>query len=72
MDIKSEATKIAKSAKFGGVSIHAQATADSRLEVTVEARGSVDLPGDSDAVLANILGMLGLGNSARPSPPSEP
>jgi hypothetical protein len=52
---------------FGGVSFHLRATEDSRLEVTVEAKGSVDLPGDLDQVVAQIGGLLGLGNSKLPS-----
>jgi len=68
MDIK-EKLKALKPA-FGGVSLHLRATDDSRLEVTVEAKGSVDLPGDLDQVVAQVGGLLGLGNSPQPSPSS--
>lgn len=72
MDIKAEVSKVAKTAKFEGVSFHVKASADSRLEVAVEAKGSIDLPGDADAVIAGLLGTFGLGNSKPPSTPSEP
>ena len=65
MDIKETVTTSLKSAKFEGASFHFTATEDSRFAVTVELKGSVDLPGDSDKVLANVLGMLGLGKSSQ-------
>ena len=67
MDIKTALTGIKNSAKFEGVHIHLQATEDSRLQVRIDASGSVDLPGDLDAIVANIGGLLGLGNSQAPS-----
>lgn len=70
MNIKDEAMAVAKTAKFEGVSVHANAV-NSRLVVNVEIRGSVDLPGDSDVIVANLLGMVGLGNSKPLSTPSE-
>lgn len=68
MDIKQVVSDTAKSAKFEGASFHFNATEDSRFQVTVELKGSIDLPGSSDQVLANMLGMMGLG---KPSSPSE-
>lgn len=64
MDIKQTIVDSAKSAKFEGVSFHVNATDDSRLAIVVEVKGSVDLPGDLDSVVANMLGMLGLGKSS--------
>jgi len=60
MDIKQIAVDTAKSAKFEGLSVDVNAV-NSRLEVTAHVRGSIDLPGDADQVVANIVGMLGLG-----------
>lgn len=64
MDIKETVATSLKSAKFEGASFHFSSTEDSRFAVTVELKGSIDLPGSSDQVLANMLGMLGLGNSS--------
>ena len=67
MDIKQVVTDTAKSAKFEGVSFNVTASADSRLNVQVTLNASVDLPGDADAVVANMLHMLGLGKSSNSS-----
>jgi hypothetical protein len=64
MTIPEQAKAIAQTAKFDGVSVHVTATENSRLAVTVEAKGSIDLPGDLDKTVANLLGLLGLGNSS--------
>ena len=71
MDIKQAFTDTLKTAKFGGISVHLHATETSELEVSVEAKGRINLPGDLDQVVANIGGMLGLGNSQAPSPSSS-
>lgn len=67
MDIKQIAVDTAKSAKFEGFSVDVSAVA-SRLQVTAHLIGSIDLPGDADQVVANIVGMLGLG---KPSDSSQ-
>lgn len=70
MDIKAQAQAVAKSAKFEGINIDLSAK-DSRLHVEVRARGSVDLPGNLDEVVAQLGGMLAAGKSSSPSPNSE-
>lgn len=60
MDIKQVVVDTAKSAKFEGFSVDVSAV-DSRLQVTAHLKGSIDLPGDADQVVANMLGLLGLG-----------
>ena len=72
MDIKQTLKDTAKSAKFDGLSIHVAATPESRLQLKVEMAGSVDLPGDRDQVVAQIAGLLGVGNSLPSSQPSSP
>lgn len=67
VDIKQMVSDSAKSAKFEGVHFKVAATPDSRLSIEVVLQASVDLPGDADAVVANMLGLLGLGNSPMPS-----
>ena len=65
---------VAKTLKpqFGGVHVHVRATDDSRLLVSVEAEGSVDLPGELDQIVAQVVNLWpGLGNSPAPSPSSE-
>lgn len=57
--------------EFGGVHLHVRATEDSRLHVSVEAEGSVDLPGELDQIIAQVASLAGLGNSLAPSPSSE-
>lgn len=71
MDIKKTAIETAKSAKFEGADIKLDVV-NSRLQVGVNLRASVDLPGDLDQVVANIAGMLGVGNSKESSPPPAP
>lgn len=63
MNIKEKLQETAKTAKFDGITIDLSATSDSRLQLEVRAKGSVDLPGDLDQVVAQIGGLLGLGNS---------
>jgi hypothetical protein len=70
MDIKARAKEVAQSAKFEGVSIDLSAV-DSRLQVEVRARGSIDLPGNLDEVVAQLGGMLAAGKSSSHSPSSE-
>ena len=70
MDIKSEAKKVAQSAKFEGVNIDLSAV-DSRLHAEVRVRGSIDLPGNLDEVVAQLGGMLAAGKLSSPSPNSE-
>lgn len=60
MDIKQAAKDTVASAKFEGFSLDVSAV-DSRLQVTAHIKGSIDLPGDADSVVANIVGLLGLG-----------
>jgi hypothetical protein len=60
-----------KTAKFNGVSVHCNLAPDKSLDVSIEARANVDLPGDLDVIVANAAKMLGLGNSPAPSPSSE-
>lgn len=62
-NLKQSLLDSAKSAKFAGISFHFNATEDSRLEVNVDLKGSIDLPGDTDKVVAQMLGLLGMGNS---------
>lgn len=71
MDIKKTAIETAKSAKFEGADIKLDVV-NSRLQGSINLRGSVDLPGDLDQVVAQIAGALGVGNSPAPSPPSAP
>lgn len=71
MDFKKTAIETAKSAKFEGADIKLDVV-NSRLQGVVSLRGSVDLPGDLDQVVANIAGLLGVGNSQESSPPSAP
>ena len=67
MDIKGELATTWASKKFEGATFDCNVV-DSRLNVTVHVRGSVDLPGDLDAVVANVFGLLGMGNSQKPLP----
>lgn len=60
MDIKQVAIDTAKSAKFEGVNIDVDVI-NSRLAVNVHLKGSLDLPGDADQMVANVLHLLGLG-----------
>lgn len=69
MDIKAKAKEVAQSAKFEGINIDLSAV-DSRLHVEVRARGSIDLPGNLDEVVAQLGGMLAAGKSSSPSPNS--
>ena len=69
MDIKKTAIETAKTAKFEGANLSLDVV-DSRLRGTLSVAGSIDLPGDMDQIVANIAGMLGVGNSPQPSPPS--
>ena len=71
MDIKQTLSETAKSAKFEGCTIDVSA-ANSRLQVAVHVRGSVDPPGDLDEVVAQIGGLLGLGKSQGQSNSSAP
>lgn len=66
MDIKKAAVDTAKSAKFEGFSVDVSAV-DSRLHVVAHIKGSIDLPGDADQVVANMLGLLGLGKHSESS-----
>lgn len=63
MDIKQKLKDTLKSAKFGGIAVHVNATKDSKLEVEVVTKGVIDLPGDLDHIVAQITDLLGLGNS---------
>ena len=67
MDIKQTLTDTAKSAKFEGFTVDFDVR-ESRLQVNAHLRGSIDLPGDADQVLANMLGLLGLGKPSDNSP----
>jgi len=67
MDIKKAISDSAKSAKFEGVTFNVVAGTDSRLKVQVVLNASVDLPGEADAVVANMFAMLGLGKSSNSS-----
>ena len=69
-DPKTAALAVWASKKFDGIHVHLEATADSRLSIKVDASGSVDLPGDLDAIVATIGNMFGWGNSTAPSPSS--
>ena len=71
MDIKQTAIDTAKSAKFDRASVHL-AVVNSRLEVNLDLYASIDLPGDLDQVVANIGGLLGMGNLPEPSPSPAP
>ena len=71
MDIKQILVDTAKSAKFEGVTVDVSA-AGSRLVVDAHLRGSVDLPGDLDEVVAQALHLLGLGKSPQSSGSSAP
>ena len=53
MDIKQTLTDTAKSAKFEGFTVDFDVR-ESRLQVNAHLRGSIDLPGDADQVLANM------------------
>lgn len=55
------------SKKFEGFTLDCSAGKDSRLNVTLQVKASVDLPGEADAVVAQLIGMIGLGNSKEPS-----
>jgi hypothetical protein len=59
------------SRKFEGANIDL-GVVDSRLQVEVRLKGSVDLPGDLDQVVAHVGGLLGLGNSPESSEDSKP
>lgn len=72
MDIKQIFADTLKTKKFDGITVHVQATGDSRLQVRVEASGSVDLPGNMDEMVGQIANLFGLGNSPKPLPPSPP
>lgn len=71
MDIKKTAIETAKTAKFEGATLSLDVV-DSRLRGTLSVAGSIDLPGDMDQIVANIAGLLGVGNSKESSPPSAP
>ena len=71
MDLKQTAIDTAKSAKFDRASVHLSVV-NSRLEVNLDLYASIDLPGDLDQVVANIGGMIGLGNSPAPSTSPAP
>lgn len=71
MDLKQAAIDSAKSAKFDRASVHL-AVVNSRLEVNLDLYASIDLPGDLDQVVANVAGILGLGNSPALSTPPAP
>lgn len=64
MDIKETVSQTLKSGRFEGISVHVNASEDSRLQVQVELKASVDLPGDADKVVAQLLGFLLPGNSS--------
>lgn len=64
MDFKQIALDTFNSKKFEGFTIDCNA-ANSRLHLTLQVKGSVDLPGELDQVIANVVGMLGLGNSKK-------
>lgn len=66
MDFKKLAKDTFDSKKFEGFTVDASVV-NSRLHLTVQVKGSVDLPGDSDFVLAQLIGLLGVGNSPKPS-----
>jgi len=66
MDIKQAAIDTAKSAKFEGFTVDVSAK-DSRLHVSAHILGSINLPGDADQVVANVLGLLGLGKPSENS-----
>lgn len=68
MDIKETFSQTLKSGRFEGISFHVNATEDSRLQVNVEVKGSVDLPGDSDKVVAQLLSFLLPDNSNSSQP----
>jgi len=72
MDIKQAIKDSAKSAKFEGAVFSVRTNSAGRLEVNCDLTASIDLPGDMDQIVANIAGMLGVGNSPQPSPPSAP
>lgn len=58
MDPKQEALKVWNSKRVEGISIHFNSTPESRTQVVLEVKGSVDLPGDLDYLVSQ------LGNSA--------
>ena len=59
------------SKKFEGFTLDCSAGKDSRLNVTLQVKASVDLPGEADAVVAQLVNMFGLGNSKEPSDSSD-
>lgn len=65
--LKKSFQDIATTAKFEGIHLHITTGINGRLLVTVDATGSVDLPGNLDATVAMVASMLGLGNSSVPS-----
>jgi hypothetical protein len=69
MDIKKTAMDSLKTAKFEGVTVNVDVV-NSRLQVSANLKGSIDLPGDMDAIVAQVAGALGVGNSPQPSPSS--
>lgn len=64
MDFKQIALETFNSKKFEGFTVDCTAV-NSRLQLTLQVKGSVDLPGELDQVIANVVGMLGLGNSKK-------
>lgn len=70
-NLKKMALASLASKKFEGATIDL-GVQDSRLQVEVKLKGSIDLPGDLDQVVAHVGGLLGLGNSPQPSVPSAP
>ena len=70
MNLGEEAKKIAKTAKFRGLDVSVYEE-DSELNVAVTARGSVNLPGDIDAIISKVVNSVVKGNSAQPLTSSE-
>lgn len=66
MDMKKLLADTVASRQFEGFTIQASHK-DSRLHLTFQVQGSVDLPGEADAVVAQMISLLGLGNSKQPS-----
>lgn len=55
--IKNQLQDSIKTGKFEGLTVNF-ANKDSRLHVTVQATGSIDLPGDFDAVAVQVLNLV--------------
>lgn len=66
--LKQAATDSLKTAKFEGIHVHVAQSPDKRLTVSVEASGSIDLPGDMDELVAKVAAFFKLGNSSGNSP----